>query len=233
MSAGHVRELAGGTGFEPATSGLTIRSSTTELPPWRPPEICTSAAESSGGADRRGVANLGAVRGRKSPRNWFAPLGQERFDDQQPDSQNRGDRAALSCNPDGDDASGCVKPVRLQLKRTRGFNLQALSLATNGLPAVNCTRRGRYGNPFRLLNEEGAALIEDTRDGSAWGVPWADAERQVVAAFERHIGLPENAGFRAEAIENLRGKNLACWCRLHQPFCHVNVWLRIANEPPA
>ncbi len=29
--------------------------------------------------------------------------------------------------------------------------------------------------------------------------------------------------------ENLRGKNLACWCRLDQP-CHADVLLSIANE---
>lgn len=177
----------------------------------------------------RPLLKSGAVRSNFSPSKSNASSLRKEAIDETPDNPSSGFIAATPQHGAGD-----VMPVRLQLRRSRGFNLQTLSLATNGLPAVNCTRSSKsYGNPFRLLNEEGAALIEDTRDGSAWGVPWADAERQVVAAFERHIGLSQNAGFRAEAIEDLRGKNLACWCRLDQPFCHVNVWLRIANEPPA
>lgn len=30
--------------------------------------------------------------------------------------------------------------------------------------------------------------------------------------------------------ERLRGKNLACWCRLDQP-CHADVLLELANAP--
>jgi len=30
-------------------------------------------------------------------------------------------------------------------------------------------------------------------------------------------------------IEQLRGKNLACWCRLDQP-CHADVLLDLANR---
>ncbi len=39
-------------------------------------------------------------------------------------------------------------PVRLQLARIKGFDLQATSLATNGLPAVNVARPSMWGNPF-------------------------------------------------------------------------------------
>lgn len=37
-------------------------------------------------------------------------------------------------------------PVRLQLHRQRGFSLQALSEATNGLEVVNVARPGFWGN---------------------------------------------------------------------------------------
>ena len=36
-----------------------------------------------------------------------------------------------------------MKPVRLQISRRKGFDLQALSIATNGLPAVNVARHCR------------------------------------------------------------------------------------------
>jgi hypothetical protein len=32
-----------------------------------------------------------------------------------------------------------------------------------------------------------------------------------------------------DLIGELRGKNLACWCKLDQP-CHADVLLRMANE---
>ncbi len=38
-----------------------------------------------------------------------------------------------------------IRPVRLRLSRAKGFNLQAHSLATNGLEAVNVAR-GPAGN---------------------------------------------------------------------------------------
>lgn len=43
-----------------------------------------------------------------------------------------------------------AKPVRLQLSRKKGFDLQALSLETNGLPAVSVARPSKWGNPFRV-----------------------------------------------------------------------------------
>jgi hypothetical protein len=39
-------------------------------------------------------------------------------------------------------------PVRLQLFRAKGFNLQLLSTTTNGLAATLVTRPGRWGNPY-------------------------------------------------------------------------------------
>jgi hypothetical protein len=44
-------------------------------------------------------------------------------------------------------------PLRLLLSRRKGFYLQGLSRATNGLPAVICTRPGFYGNPFPTAAE--------------------------------------------------------------------------------
>jgi len=41
-----------------------------------------------------------------------------------------------------------TNPVRLTLSRSAGFDLQALSLATNGLPAVVVARPSKWGNPF-------------------------------------------------------------------------------------
>jgi hypothetical protein len=115
-----------------------------------------------------------------------------------------------------------AKPVRLQLSRLKGFNLQRLSMATNGLPAVNCTRQGAFGgllgNPWRVgeySREMAVSLHEVWINGQA-----SDAEVGFAAARLRQLVM--------DKLPELRGKNLACTCRLDQP-CHGDTLLAIAN----
>jgi hypothetical protein len=100
-----------------------------------------------------------------------------------------------------------VKPVRLQLRRSKGFNLQAASLAINGLPAKIVARPTRWGNPF------------------PFGPGRTQAE--AVALAEKFIGdeLKRNPGW----LEPLRGHNLACWCKLGTP-CHADLLVELANR---
>lgn len=101
-----------------------------------------------------------------------------------------------------------AKPVRLQLSRRKGFNLQALSLATNGLPAVNVARPTTYGNDFTIAD-------------------YGSAER-AVDLFDHDLDKFET--FHPQEYEAwiapLRSKNLACWCS-SEP-CHATVLLRRA-----
>lgn len=119
-------------------------------------------------------------------------------------------------------------PVRLRLSRKAGFNLQALSIATNGLPAVKVTRPGRWGNPHVALRcwYHGGYPSLDIPAFDA--VTAADADREgarvAVALFR------QEAERRPEAFADLRGKNLACWCKPDAP-CHADVLLEIANRP--
>lgn len=110
-------------------------------------------------------------------------------------------------------------PVRLQLSRRKGFNLQAVSFATNGLPAVRVSRPSLYGNPFRIgeaIHRGPSFSVRDelVRDGDhacrlfrGWLFNLRDAEHK---------------------ISPLRGKNLACWCKPGRP-CHADVLLELAN----
>lgn len=60
---------------------------------------------------------------------------------------------------------------------------------------------------------------------SKWGNPFATGNRAAdVAAFRAWVE-PYADDIRAD----LRGKDLACWCRLDQP-CHGDVLLEIANR---
>jgi hypothetical protein len=58
-----------------------------------------------------------------------------------------------------------------------------------------------------------------------WGNPYVvgrDGDRAQCAELYR------NVKHSARDLDELRGKNLACWCPLDQP-CHADVLLQLAN----
>lgn len=98
-----------------------------------------------------------------------------------------------------------IRPVRLQRRRTKGFNLQAESRAFNGLTAIDCTRPGPFGNSF-IVGTHGTAS-------------------ECVDLYRNELnGRWPN--FYRTALANLPGHNLVCWCGLYDP-CHVDVLLDI------
>lgn len=69
--------------------------------------------------------------------------------------------------------------------------------------AVYVGRPGKWGNPF-VVGKDG------TRE-------------EVIYLYEQYF----NAAFAEHEIQELRGKELVCWC---SPFaCHGDVLLRLAN----
>jgi uncharacterized protein DUF4326 len=110
------------------------------------------------------------------------------------------------------------RPIRLQLSRKKGFNLQAESRVINGLDAVSVARPGKWGNPFAVgrrgpfgrepIDAEGAVgfFVDMLRD---------DEVRQV-------------ANYPTD-FSSLKGKNLACFCPLDHA-CHADVLLEKAND---
>lgn len=122
--------------------------------------------------------------------------------------------------------SATTRPVRLQLSRRKGFDLQALSLATNGLSAVNVARPGRWGNPFLIHPGQ-----EPGRQwhGAASGFYSVPTRADAVACFAEMMRSPgEKADALRAALPELRGKNLACWCGPDEE-CHADVLLALAN----
>lgn len=102
-----------------------------------------------------------------------------------------------------------MTPVRIQLSRRKGFDLQAASRAINGLECVNVARPSKWGNPFTVANSGGIDAV-------------------LRYACEVVPLLP---------VEELRGKNVACWCgpvTSHGEYlpCHADVLLSIANDIP-
>ena len=116
-------------------------------------------------------------------------------------------------------------PIRLQLKRTKGFHLES----PNGLPIVNVTRRGKWGNPFAIGSSplDQPFVVVKRMTGELEGPLTRD---QAIEEFEIWIKFHHKGQELAEAAKTeLRGKNVACVCGLDEK-CHGDVWLRVANE---
>lgn len=63
---------------------------------------------------------------------------------------------------------------------------------------------------------------------SKWKNPWISSNYTATEAF-RHYWPEKFPGLVKEAKKELKGKNLACWCKLSEP-CHADVLLEIANK---
>ena len=115
-----------------------------------------------------------------------------------------------------------MRPARIVLSRRAGFDLQALSLALNGLPAQSVARPGPWGNPFTI-----DGVMEET------GLGRDAAQAEAVARHARWLAGDIEADRPRPALSHIRqalgGKNLACWCRAGTP-CHVDTLLALAND---
>lgn len=139
-----------------------------------------------------------------------------------------------------------TKPVRLQLSRKRGFNLQEHSLSVNGLPAVNCARPSLYSNPFKIGGPSGF-MFNDGGDPTPMIASMSreqsvDMFRTLITGittpemhpwghnWRRHLEAKIGGAYPFGHLRNqLRGKNLACFCNLDEA-CHCDVWLNVANQ---
>ncbi|MGR8931938.1 MAG: DUF4326 domain-containing protein [Gammaproteobacteria bacterium] len=91
-------------------------------------------------------------------------------------------------------------PIRIQRKRTKGWRMPDNTIYVG--------RGSKWGNPF--------SVDQYGRD-------------KAVDMFREYIGHQNSPhGFEPEEIEQLRGKNLACWCKKDQE-CHADVLLELAN----
>lgn len=109
-----------------------------------------------------------------------------------------------------------MKPQRIQLKRTKGWKMPPNT--------VKVDRSTRFGNPYTV------------KDARTWGYLGTDSElaRMCVAMFRKwQQGLEYIEGRWPPStdtiVRELRGKNLACWCRPGDP-CHADVLLELANK---
>lgn len=99
---------------------------------------------------------------------------------------------------------------RIQRRRTKGWRMPEGAIYV-GRPTV-------WQNPFGLPGT--AAMLKCDTIAEA-----VRLHRNMVAEECAALGrLPAY-------IQQLRGKSLACWCRLDQP-CHADLLIRLANGEP-
>lgn len=112
-------------------------------------------------------------------------------------------------------------PQRIQRKRTKGWKMPENT--------VSVTRPGKWGNPYKVVEEDGMWWIKDT-DGNYWDAPHAESYSATKRCIDLFIAWIEaKVGSGKINMEDLKGKNLACFCPLDQP-CHADVLLKLANS---
>lgn len=108
-------------------------------------------------------------------------------------------------------------PERVRLSRAKGFRLPA--------NAVNVARPSKWGNPF-VIGQDG------TREQCV-GLFY-----QLVRGFidlGGRLSVEEQLAYHGRFhrfLDQLRGKDLACWCALDGKPCHADVLLSAANKQP-
>ncbi len=103
-----------------------------------------------------------------------------------------------------------VKPIRIQRKRTKGWKMPKNTIYVG--------RPGKWGNPISVADYSNpCSLSKEILQSYA-----RDDFMAMLLTGELDYGV-------TEIRKELRGKNLACWCRLDEP-CHADILLELANK---
>jgi hypothetical protein len=111
-----------------------------------------------------------------------------------------------------------AKPVRVQLRRTKGWRMPPNTVKVTRGPGM------KFGNPYTIAGYR-AAGFEAPDVVMAYHVVQAFSDW---LAGRREDAPPEQRAVILNNLAELRGKNLACWCAPHR-HCHADVLLELAN----
>lgn len=118
-----------------------------------------------------------------------------------------------------------ARPQRITYQRVKGFDLQGISRALNGLPAKMVTRPGKWGNPFEIKDVAKRFKLEpQAAHDKAIELHRAWMAGTLEAALAPGAAPPPVA----EIIAELGGHNLACWCKPGET-CHADLLIALAN----
>lgn len=99
-------------------------------------------------------------------------------------------------------------PERVQFRRTKGWR-KPEGVVYVGRPTI-------YGNPYHVDHVDRRSPTRARQHQRA-----VDSYRTWLAAHPALL---------AEMVENLRGRDLGCWCPIDLP-CHADVLLELVNAP--
>ena len=116
-------------------------------------------------------------------------------------------------------------PKRIQRKRTKGWRKPENTVCVS--------RPSRWGNPWSVKDARDSGLFKPdfcaqivTNEFRAWLVT---NRKSFLEQRELWDQLSVRRQWMLAHLEELRGKDLACWCALDQP-CHADVLLELANQ---
>ncbi|WP_338665014.1 DUF4326 domain-containing protein [Pararoseomonas sp. SCSIO 73927] len=104
---------------------------------------------------------------------------------------------------------------RVRLSRKGGWSMPENT--------VRVARPGLFGNPFAHAESRVAVAMHRV---------WLTGGMRSTAMLDCRVVLPGDVTFRRRQVLRdlgwLRGKNLACWCRL-DASCHADTLLELSN----
>lgn len=96
--------------------------------------------------------------------------------------------------------------------------------------AVYVGRPTRWGNPFRAVLEGEWWYVKDG-EGNYWDAAHRGKDSAVRVCVRLYRAWIEGKiGIEYVDLAQLKGKNLACFCKEDEP-CHADVLLELANKP--
>lgn len=115
-------------------------------------------------------------------------------------------------------------PIEVQRKRTKGFKLPPNTICVD--------RTSKWGNPFKL--DKAGRILYRTIDNTweYWNIVGVFTTQEIVDLYEGWMNGHLNIFTRLPkppSIEELRDKNLACFCSLGTP-CHRTPLMKLANK---
>lgn len=132
-------------------------------------------------------------------------------------------------------------PERVQLRRTKGWRMPPNT--------VKVSRPSIWGNPY-IVGQRGQLVFEPMTDAELLAFDFKPKKIVIdghvgtatrvppnrVIPFERPLTIEDVLLlYHKHVLEKrldlapLRGKNLACWCKLSEP-CHADILLDLANR---
>lgn len=118
--------------------------------------------------------------------------------------------------------SGSAIPLRLQRSRKHK------QVSPNGLPIVYVGRPTKWGNPFKVVGEDGHWFVLNDYDEPLVNFDnKKDAIACCVENYKEYISHEHNLGIKN--IADLIGKNLSCWCAM-DCLCHADILLELATK---